>query len=238
MIKKGMTWALLLSLILSVSAAAEGNTRAETLNAVWTDALNNAAQNKILPNGETLEYGEEFGEISDNRFALCDVDADGREELLISWETAPMAGMMCGVYGYDELNDKVTCQLLEFPALTFYENGLVKAELSHDSGLSGSFHSFTVYDYLSSADSYVALATVEAWEKSVAATDPAGNPFPDDVDVDGTGVVYLITIDGDTEIVDAVVYEAWMSAMIDGSAEITPDWLPLTEENIGALGAK
>ena len=39
--------------------------------------------------------------IEDEQFAICDVDGDGEEELLVSVSNTYMAGMRLAVYGYD-----------------------------------------------------------------------------------------------------------------------------------------
>lgn len=102
--------------------------------------------------------------ISDNRFAVYDVDADGKEELIISYVTTYIAGMMELIYEYDEEMDTLIEQFREFPALTYYDNGVIKAEWSHNQGLAGEFWPYSLYQYKEESDAYEMLAMVDAWD--------------------------------------------------------------------------
>ena len=54
-------------------------------------------------NPDGVNYGyDEFYDISENHFAIYDVDADVKDELLISYWTTNMAGNVFKIYGYDE----------------------------------------------------------------------------------------------------------------------------------------
>ena len=66
----------------------------------------------ILPDGTQLDYTSQK-EAEKNSFAVCDVDGDGREELLINWTNASMAGM--GEYVLDCRDGQCYVQLVEFP---------------------------------------------------------------------------------------------------------------------------
>ena len=55
--------------------------------------------------------GDDF---SGNQFAVCDIDQDGTEELLISYQDASMAGMVLYVFQYDAGTDAFTTELAEF----------------------------------------------------------------------------------------------------------------------------
>ena len=51
-----------------------------------------------------------YDTVRDNRFAVTDIDNDGREELLISYSTASMAGMFLAVYDYNPSTNQLKQQ--------------------------------------------------------------------------------------------------------------------------------
>ncbi len=93
-------------------------------NAYFT-ALENLIQNHILPGG--IDGGEQSGDMSENKFAVYDVDNDGKEELIILYTTTITAGMAGYIFAYDNETGVLQTKLHEFPSLTFYDNGIIKA---------------------------------------------------------------------------------------------------------------
>ena len=59
-----------------------------------------------LPDGTEL-YFDGIGEFSQNKFAIHDVDEDGREELILSYVTGPMSGQGKYVFGYNPEADMI-----------------------------------------------------------------------------------------------------------------------------------
>jgi len=191
-----------------------------------------------LPDGSPLDYIN-MESAANNSFALADVDGDGREELLLFWENASMAGMVEFVFDYD--GGAVHVELSEFPSLAFYDNGIVEAGWSHNQGLAGEFWPYNVYRYDEENDVYQSFGGVDAWDKSVREENYNGDPFPTDIDADGDGLVYYILPAGwngqyDMPLVDGPDYENWRSSYINGAKKINILCQKLTEENIAALG--
>ena len=205
---------------------------------VFQAALEQVLTSHILPDGTDCGY-EELMDDGGNRFAVYDVDGDGKDELVILYTTTYMAGQTAGVFGYDETTKALTPELIEHPLLTFYTNGSIRADWSHNQGLSVSFWPYTLYRYESASDSYQAAGMADAWEKAFAPTDYDGNPYPDEVDVSGTGIVYFLMPGGEvSEVspVDATAYEAWRSANLGDATEVQLPYQPLTREAIEQLG--
>ena len=83
---------------------------------------------------------------------------------------------------------------------------------------------------------------MEGWDKQVVS-----EGFPDDIDADGDGLVYDVrpadvdwTIGSRYEperMMDGPAYEEWRQSYLNGSQEVEIGLIPLTEENIAALGA-
>lgn len=204
----------------------------------YKEALENLIQNHVLPDG--TDAAEQSDDMSQNKFALYDVDNDGKEELLLMYTNTYMAGETGYVFGYDETTKKLQTELSEFPMLTFYDNGVIKAGWSHNQGLAGdNFWPYSLYQYAPDSDSYKLVGMVDAWDKNFSETNDQKNPFPSDIDKSGTGVVYYIMKDGQYDTshpVDASEYKQWLDTYIGGASEIQIPYMDLTAENIAQIG--
>lgn len=195
-------------------------------------ALRKIYDEHVLPDGKELESAWDF---SENEFAIYDIDLDGREELIFKYITTAVAGMTEFIYDYDEESGKLRQQFVEFPGLTFYENGNIEAGWSHNQGLAGDFWPYTMYQYNREADNYTAVGSVDAWDKSFWRTDYAGEPFPEEIDVDKDGIVYFLLVDGNygyENPVDSKEYNKWHDTYTGGVEPIEVPFLNLTEENM------
>lgn len=94
-----------------------------------------------LPDGTELGY-DEISDLSWNKFAIYDIDQDGKEELLIQWTDTYTAGMAGIIYGFDSASGTVKAELWEYPLQVFYDNGVVEVGLSHNHGLAGEIDDF------------------------------------------------------------------------------------------------
>ena len=205
--------------------------------AAYAAALEEIYTNHTFPGGKDFGY-DEFYDMSENKFAIYDIDSDGKKELIVLYTTTYMAGMTGTVYAYDSASGTLREELQEFPSLTFYDNGAVEAEWSHNQGLAGDFWPYTVYNYNPGTDTYEQTAMVDAWDKSLREEDYEGNPFPDDIDADGDGLVYYIMPGGTYEKntpVDFDAYTKWRESSIGQAQPLEIPYLELTEENIKKL---
>ncbi len=175
--------------------------------------------------------------IEEEDFAICDVDGDGKEELLVRIVNTYTAGMVEVIYGFNEETGGLYCELAVFPALTFYP-GIIKKSCAHNQGLAGdALWPYFVYTYDAANDCYEDAAAVDAWSKAVAEKDWAGTPFPDDVDTDHTGVVYLILEGLDARTLSYSDYLAWEAPIFAGLKEIEIPWQKMTQDNVAAVGS-
>ena len=174
-------------------------------------------------------------QLGKNKFAVCDVDGDGREELLLSYRTTITAGQ--GTYVLDYRADMDTLLLQSPDKLglepTFYENGTVLAPSLHNQGWGGRFWPYSVYRYDSRTDSYSYAGSADAWDREISDQNPDFRPFPEELDVSGSGFLYYL--DGDDTPVDEAVYLRWLEGHTGGTAPLPVEWLALTQQNISRL---
>ena len=218
----------------NVPTAEEVQTARKTLE----DAVETLRTTGTLPGFEAL-VGDEMS--TEYRYTITDIDGDGFEELLLIQDTGVMASMDYLVL--DGQGGQLRAELEVFPSLTFYENGYVRADASHNQGLAGDFWPYALYRYDAESDSYQKVAAVDAWDGSIHAQDYAGNPFPKDADASGAGIVYYVAENGETygdngtfavEPMDQADFQKWEAswqgsgAVVDFSLEneiITDDLL-------------
>lgn len=214
----------------------------EAMRDAYERALNKFYYEKILPDGVSVDEGMDVGMDTDF-FAVCDIDFDGRDELVIQHNSASMAGMTEVIYGYDSESGQLREELSQFPMLTWFDNGAVIAWFSHNQGLAGRFWPYFLYVYNSDRDCYDYVAMVDAWDRNLLERDFDGTPFPDEVDVSGEGIVYYIIeteeyVLGDP--VDTKEYERWIDGYTAGAETFELPLVPLDPENFrrGVLGTE
>lgn len=207
----------------------------ESMKAAYVSILEEIYYNHTFPDGE--DYGFfDSSHISDNKFAVCDIDQDGKDELIIQYTTTYMAGMVELIYDYDKESDTVRTELVEFPAIIFYDNGVIEAGLSHNQGLAGDFWPYNLYQYEPDSDAYIMVGMIDAWDMSYAEKDFNGNPFPEEIDADGDGIVYYIITDGTYGTpVDLEEYNQWRRSYVGEAKEVDVPYLNLTAENIESI---
>lgn len=217
-------------------------------NLAYASVLEDALFNGVLPGGAELDWIS-AEEAAKNQFAVCDVDGDGEEELLLRWTNAGVAGTVDIVFRYD--HQGVSQELQEFAGVEFYGSGAAKAAWSHNQGWAGRFWPFSLYQYDDRTGTYREVGAVDAWDRSLFEDDEnLSAAFPADADLDGDGLVYYI-LTGEwyqhdrepaggrlwgADPVDGPDIENWLNVYIDGTEEIQLPLQELTAENISDLG--
>ena len=105
-------------------------------NRAYYAALDDLLSRHLLPDGTDCGY-DPNSDPSGNQFAICDVDADGRDELILAYTATYTAGQTLCVLDYDESGDRLRTELTEYPLLTFYDNGTARADWSYNLFLFG-----------------------------------------------------------------------------------------------------
>ena len=208
----------------------------KSLSETYKDALYQIREHHILPDG--IDYGyDQINDLSENSFAVYDIDNDGKDELLISYWTTSMAGNVLKIYDYDEKSGKLNEEFSEFPSVTFYSNGVIEAAKSHNHGrasMSEDFWPYALYQYDSESDKYAKIADVDAWEKEYQ-QEYEGIPFPTDEDIDKDGCLYYLMENNLYEYkspLDNKAYEKWRKSYLEEAEEISIEFLKMTDENI------
>lgn len=202
----------------------------------YKKAVSDLLNNHVLPDGIDPGY-KEGADMAGNRFAIYDIDKDGREELLIFYVTTDMAGKIETVYDYDEAAGTLYKELSEFPGVIFFDNGIVKADWSHNQGRAGRIWPYTLWKYDKEADVYRKAGMLDAWDKALTEIEGEENPFPDEIDKDGDGLIYYImkdTYSKDTPV-DGEEHWQWYDSLVQDGKEQTIPYQPLTQENIDAI---
>lgn len=222
--------------------AEEGNNAAPQTDpekAVYYAALEKLYKTYTFPDGTELGYNE-ISDLSENQFAIYDIDQDGREELIVIWTTTYTAGMAEIIYSFDYSSNGFTTELIDFPVQTFYDNGVVEVLLSHNHGLAGNiddFWPYTFYQYDKGADTYLCAAGVDAWNKAYYELDYDGTLFPEELDTDGDGILYRVTAGGHDKLMDLEEYNKWRDSVIDGAKKVEIPFVKMTEESISGKGS-
>lgn len=174
--------------------------------------------------------------IEDEQFAVLDVDGDGEEELLVSVSHTYVAGMCEVIYGYDPQTDEVRVEYQNYVAVTHYP-GMLKVDASHNQGYAGDvLWPYVIAYYNEGADVYEDACIVDAWSKAISDYDAyAEMPYPEDIDTDQDGYVYLITENGNRKILNRADYAQWEARVFAQKEPLTIPWQKITEENIAAL---
>lgn len=170
-----------------------------------------------------------------NQFGVCDVDGDGREELLLAYSTAMAADQGTYVLDYRADTDTLLLQSPDRFGLDplFYENGAVLSPWSHNQGFGGRFWPYDVYRYDPQTDGYTSAGSADAWDREISDQNSDFPAFPEDLDVSGSGFLYYL--DGDDTPVDEAVYLRWLEGHTGGTGPLPVEWFALTEQNISRL---
>lgn len=213
--------------------------RAEVKNeglAEYQAALLQIVSEHIYPDGTDTGFDSSYGSIEDNQFALCDVNGDGVDELIVRFTTAPMAGNTEVIYAFQKADGTLKQILTASPNLTYYMNGIIKEDWSHGSELaSEGYWPYTLYQYNAAEGSFEELAQVNMWSKAVATVDYKGDPYPDDIDTEGAGTVFILGGPDEVKTVSKSDYEQWLADTMGDPAELDIPYQALSEENITSL---
>lgn len=191
--------------------------------------LRNLLYSGILPDGSQTKdlRGGAY-----SQFAVGDVDGDGKEELVLLYDSGVMASSVGYIIGYDAETGNIYIQLEEFPFFAFLENGNLKALSSHNQTY-GEMWPYKLYQYLPESDSYKLAGYAHAEDKATFEANGVPERYPAKVDISNAGTVYYVGTDTwGTVPIDEADYLEWLKANHGDATELEIEYLPLTEESI------
>ena len=163
-----------------------------------------------------LETKEKLGGFG---IAVCDVDVDGKKEMLIGLrkELSEPYGVL--IYRYNEEQRKFEVENGFSSRINFYNNGYVEEYWTmpnYDQP------AFTIYQYNPALDTFEKMFWINGIE-DVGIDDY----FPTEQDLDGNGKGYIMSVDGKETYVDDAAYQKMMEQYIDLNKRIDVEWVDL-----------
>lgn len=195
----------------------------------YLDVLEDVVEDNEWPDGtEVLVDGNDFGYMWDNQFAIVDVDLDGEEELLVEITTASMAGMVFKIFDYDKKVDEAVEIFACFPAVTFYDNGVLYLEASHNQTGCDEVWPFGLYRMNDKTEEYEYIGGAEG------ATSNSYNGYDVTKDTDGDGVIYYVYDEDATGGTPCTKeeYDGWYEEQFSNARAIYIPWENASEWNL------
>lgn len=211
-----------------IPAVTEKSTEGQDARGCFRETLTMLHDDGILPGGRELET---VGNIEENRFAVFDLDGDGREELILEITQADVLDCFTAVYDIDADGD-LRRELRYETAIRFFTGGIAVAEYHDAAQDENDFIPYAVASYDGEQDVFTEIAYVSAIDRDVLERADLLEEYPEDADTSGTGRVYCIRSDNP---VDVTEYEAWYASWHDGCSELEIPYQALTAEQIGNL---
>ena len=206
--------------------------------AKYLEVLEQIMEDGTGPNGRYYNSNAEWN-FENNRFAIADVDRDGRPELIFNFNESYMADMCEVVYEYDAETDTLREELVAWVETAYYSNGMVKELMSHNHGKDPEGRGewpYMLSGHDPETDSYELQYYVDPWDGDIYS-----EGFPDELDTDNDRLLYQVMpedgdgAEGNVMILDKEEYGRWVE-------EITPEWSkihvtyrPMTEEAIESV---
>ena len=194
----------------------------------YREALESVLNDRILPDGTELEYPgavdwypwEVPEELHYDDFAIFDIDNDGKEELIISFSTAPAAYHHNYIYQYDEDTEEWHLETINTAGTPYYDNGII-IDLAYHSNEDSIIHPYAVRRYDRLSDEYILLVYVDGV-----------------IGDNGEPVYKLRGFDGEDSVTfyDQDEYDRFLEDTLGNSNEIDIPFVELTEDNIASIG--
>jgi len=214
-----------------ISPKTAADVQSDDMKKTYTAVLHNLLHNNILPDGKKNDLA--IG--SDTKFAIEDVDTDGKEELVLLCDSSVMSNMAGYIIGYNEESKKIYTQLIEFPYFEFLQNGNLKAFSSHNQTW-GEMWPYSLYQYIPEDDTYSFVGYVYSEDKKIFELNGVAEKYPDSADISRTGTVYYIDIGNqETAPIDEAEYLIWLEENKGNCEKMEIEYLALTEENISLI---
>ena len=201
----------------------------DKINEAYYNAIKTLDTTGFLPDGrycfwyydEPENYLETKEKLGGFGIAVCDVDVDGKKEMLIGLrkELSEPYGVL--IYRYNEEQRKFEVENGFSYRINFYNNGYVEEYWTmpnYDQP------AFTIYQYNPALDTFEKMFWINGIE-DVGIDDY----FPTEQDLDGNGKGYIMSVDGKETYVDDAAYQKMMEQYIDLNKRIDVEWVDFFE---------
>ena len=201
----------------------------DKINEAYYNAIKTLDTTGFLPDGrycfwyydEPENYLETKEKLGGFGIAVCDVDVDGKKEMLIGLrkELSEPYGVL--IYRYNEEQRKFEVENGFSSRINFYNNGYVEEYWTmpnYDQP------AFTIYQYNPALDTFEKMFWINGTE-DVGIDDY----FPTEQDLDGNGKGYIMSVDGKETYVDDAAYQKMMEQYIDLNKRIDVEWVDFFE---------
>lgn len=201
----------------------------DKINETYYNAIKTLDTTGFLPDGrycfwyydEPENYLETKEKLGGFGIAVCDVDVDGKKEMLIGLrkELSEPYGVL--IYRYNEEQRKFEVENGFSSRINFYNNGYVEEYWTmpnYDQP------AFTMYQYNPALDTFEKMFWINGIE-DVGIDDY----FPTEQDLDGNGKGYIMSVDGKETYVDDAAYQKMMEQYIDLNKRIDVEWVDFFE---------
>ena len=189
----------------------------------YSEVLEDILEDEEWPDG-TRVPSDWNGGYGYNKFAICDINKDGNEELIVEISNVPVADMVTRVFDYDAKKDEVFEVYCGFPGMEFYDNGLVYQPASH--GQSGNMiYPYELFQYNKETKEYDWLASAYSVERNVPYSD-----YDPTNDEDQDGVIYYVSEelnDYPGTAYTKAEYEEWIAGKKEKAEKQYIPWEPL-----------
>ena len=201
----------------------------DKINETYYNAIKTLDTTGFLPDGrycfwyydEPENYLETKEKLGGFGIAVCDVDVDGKKEMLIGLrkELSEPYGVL--IYRYNEEQRIFEVENGFSSRINFYNNGYVEEYWTmpnYDQP------AFTIYQYNPALDTFEKMFWINGIE-DVGIDDY----FPTEQDLDGNGKGYIMSVDGKETYVDDAAYQKMMEQYIDLNKRIDVEWVDFFE---------
>ena len=201
----------------------------DKINEAYYNAIKTLDTTGFLPDGKYcfwyydkpenyLETKEKLGGFG---IAVCDVDVDGKKEMLIGLrkELSEPYGVL--IYRYNEEQREFEVENGFSSRTNFYNNGYVEecwTMPNYDQP------AFTIYQYNPALDTFEEMFWINGIED-----EGIDDYFPTEQDLDGNGKGYIMSVDGKETYVDDVAYQKMMEQYTDLNKRIDVEWVDFFE---------
>ena len=201
----------------------------DKINEAYYNAIKTLDTTGFLPDGrycfwyydEPENYLETKEKLGGFGIAVCDVDVDGKKEMLIGLRKELSAPYGVLIYRYNEEQRKFEVENGFSSRINFYNNGYVEEYWTmpnYDQP------AFTIYQYNPALDTFEKMFWINGIE-DVGIDDY----FPTEQDLDGNGKGYIMSVDGKETYVDDAAYQKMMEQYIDLNKRIDVEWVDFFE---------